>query len=304
MPRFSERLRQLRTERGLRQADLAKHLGIAQTTVANYEQHARFPDEERLSKIAQYFDVSLDYLLGRSDVSVDPSSLASFSSLVHPDASSLSPTASEYLSRFLAGRRDHAERLILDMVASGESVREIYQNVLQPSLRVVGTMWEAGEIDVAQEHYFSEAATQLMTRLEEYLEVPDTQRGTVVLAAAGAESHVIGLRMVGAAFRESGWTACYLGTNVPTHDLYGAVVRENARVLGLSATMATHVDSVTRTIEYVRSRQKQIPIQPLSIIVGGLAFAFDAQLWKRTGADGYASDPAGAVDVVERLTGG
>jgi methanogenic corrinoid protein MtbC1 len=301
LSRFSERLRQLRTERDLRQADLAKHLGIAQTTIANYEQQARFPNEERLSEIAEFFSVSLDYLLGRTDVSVDPSSLASFSSLISPNASSLSPVAADYLSTLMSGRRDHAERLILNAVTSGESVSEIFQNILRPTLRVVGTMWEAGEIDIAQEHYFSEATGALMTRLEEYLMVPDTCRGTVVLTVAGAESHVIGLRMVGAALREAGWALHYLGANVPARDLFGAVVRENARVLALSATMASHVDSVARTIEYVRSRQKLNSYQPLSIIVGGLAFAFDAQLWKRVGADGYAPDAPGAVEVVEQL---
>ena len=66
MADISTRLRQLRKERDLRQVDLANDLGIAQTTVANYEQHSRFPDETMLLKLASYFDVSLDYLLGRS----------------------------------------------------------------------------------------------------------------------------------------------------------------------------------------------------------------------------------------------
>ena len=70
MADFASRLRELRKERGYRQADLATELGVAQTTVANYEQHTRFPDETMLLKIANLFGVSLDYLLGRTDISL------------------------------------------------------------------------------------------------------------------------------------------------------------------------------------------------------------------------------------------
>ncbi len=42
---FASRLRELRTQRKLRQKDLAAKLGVAQTTVANYEQGSRFPGE-------------------------------------------------------------------------------------------------------------------------------------------------------------------------------------------------------------------------------------------------------------------
>ena len=43
-------------------------LGLAQTTIANYEQGKRFPDEETLLKIADFFNVSMDYLFGRSEI--------------------------------------------------------------------------------------------------------------------------------------------------------------------------------------------------------------------------------------------
>lgn len=304
MADFAVRLRQLRRERGLRQIDLAVHLGIAQTTIANYEQHARFPDEERLIKLAHYFEVSLDYLLGRSDVSISPNHLALYSALVRPDASTLSSLALQYFNLLKEGRRDDAHQLVLATVRRGTSVRDIYQTVIEPTLRVVGTMWESGDLDVSQEHYFSDASHALVAKLGPYLAKSREERGTVALTAAGAEQHIIGIRMVGDFLKEAGWRPYYLGGNTPTVDVHHAVTREDARVLAISATMARHVDSVTQMIDYVRSNRSRTAGQPLSVIVGGLPFQLDPELWKRTGADGFARDGQDAVDLVNRLTEG
>ncbi|MGM0214190.1 helix-turn-helix domain-containing protein [Enterococcus sp. AZ109] len=62
---FGMRLTQLRKQRGLTQNDVAKILGIARTTYSSYEQGRRSPDVEIQNKIADYFNVSLDYLHGR-----------------------------------------------------------------------------------------------------------------------------------------------------------------------------------------------------------------------------------------------
>lgn len=64
---FDKRLRKLRTDKELSQKSLADILGISPSTVAMYEQARRTPDNEMLQKIADYFQVSVDYLLGRTN---------------------------------------------------------------------------------------------------------------------------------------------------------------------------------------------------------------------------------------------
>ena len=61
------RLKQLRTEKKISQLKLALNLNTNQNTISRYENMEREADYETLIKIADYFDVSLDYLLGRSD---------------------------------------------------------------------------------------------------------------------------------------------------------------------------------------------------------------------------------------------
>lgn len=64
---LGERLKEQRIHKKLRQEDVAAKIGIARTTYAMYEQNKREPDNETLQKLADFFDVRIDYLLGRVD---------------------------------------------------------------------------------------------------------------------------------------------------------------------------------------------------------------------------------------------
>ena len=64
---FPKRLKELRLEEDMKQLDLGKILEVSSSTIGMYEQGRRFPDQETLLKIANFFDVTTDYLLGRTD---------------------------------------------------------------------------------------------------------------------------------------------------------------------------------------------------------------------------------------------
>lgn len=63
---FSERLKMLRTSKGLKQKDIASILKINPNTYCRYENGDRTPPPEILIKLAEIFNVSTDYLLGRN----------------------------------------------------------------------------------------------------------------------------------------------------------------------------------------------------------------------------------------------
>ncbi|UKI20802.1 MAG: helix-turn-helix domain-containing protein [Christensenella sp.] len=60
------RLVELRKEKGLSQVALAKELGVDCSTIAKYETGDRLPDLVMLCKLADYFNVTTDYLVGRT----------------------------------------------------------------------------------------------------------------------------------------------------------------------------------------------------------------------------------------------
>lgn len=66
--RFSNRLKELRQNRDVMQLELAKTLNVHKTTISNWENGKRFPDEDMLNKIAEYFNVSMNYLLGKDEI--------------------------------------------------------------------------------------------------------------------------------------------------------------------------------------------------------------------------------------------
>lgn len=68
MAKFHERLRLLRTAKDLSQADFAKQIKLSKSSVNMYERGEREPNIATLESIADYFNVDMDYLLGKSDV--------------------------------------------------------------------------------------------------------------------------------------------------------------------------------------------------------------------------------------------
>ncbi|SJZ82945.1 helix-turn-helix domain-containing protein [Selenihalanaerobacter shriftii] len=65
---LKHRLKQLRTEKKLTQKELGDHLELTPATISFYEIGRRTPDYETLINISNYFDVSLDYLLGKTHI--------------------------------------------------------------------------------------------------------------------------------------------------------------------------------------------------------------------------------------------
>lgn len=67
MNTFGEILKSLRKEKGISGRELADILKVHKGSISNWETNRRSPDKEMLNVIAEYFEVSVDYLLGRTD---------------------------------------------------------------------------------------------------------------------------------------------------------------------------------------------------------------------------------------------
>lgn len=61
---MKNRIREIRKERGLTMKELGMAIGLAESTISQYETGKRQPDNETLLKLGKYFSVSIDYLLG------------------------------------------------------------------------------------------------------------------------------------------------------------------------------------------------------------------------------------------------
>lgn len=98
MALLNENIKNLRSARGLNQVEFAKTLGVSKQCVSNWENDNVMPSIEMLCKIADFFNVSTDYLLGRNEkLYIDVTGLTaqqtSHISLIVSDMSKLNKTA-------------------------------------------------------------------------------------------------------------------------------------------------------------------------------------------------------------------
>lgn len=110
---FCTRLKILRKEKYLSQSELAKMFNLTDRTIRNYESGERKPDSDTLIALADYFDCSIDYLVGNVDephhenVSIE----VNFRETIQSRISALSAKSQEDLEEYLKllEMRDHPD---------------------------------------------------------------------------------------------------------------------------------------------------------------------------------------------------
>lgn len=205
--------------------------------------------------------------------------------------------AKQYLEALLRGERARASQLILDSVAEGVPVEEIYLQVFQPVQYEVGRLWQTGQISVAQEHYCTACTQLVMSQLYPQIVGQSAQKGRMVAACVGGELHEIGMRMVTDLLELSGWDTYYLGANMPTASILDAIDDRDASLLGISTTITYHLPQTTELIRTVRDAFGD----RIKVMVGGYPFRVSESLWQQIGADGFAPDAESAVQLASSL---
>ncbi len=214
----------------------------------------------------------------------------------------LRPVTGEYLALLLAGRRQAAERLILDRVAGGTDVRDIYLHVFERAQVEIGRLWQMNRLSVAQEHYCTHATREIMAHIEPPASGAEKPVGRLLATSVAGELHDVGIRMVAQFFEWAGWDAYYLGADTPSTSVLQILREQPVDVLAISATIAFHVEAVAELIARVRTELWAGKHgKRMLILVGGHPFKVSPALWRWVGADGWARDAGAAVLEAERL---
>ena len=72
---YGERIARLREENGLTQEELSIKIGISRAALSHYEKNRRQPDYDIIRKLADFFGVSVDYVLGHTNIRETPESV-------------------------------------------------------------------------------------------------------------------------------------------------------------------------------------------------------------------------------------
>ncbi|MBN2220673.1 MAG: helix-turn-helix domain-containing protein, partial [Vallitaleaceae bacterium] len=238
MNEFGLKLKSLRKSRGINQKELADYLGVAQNTVANYENGKRQPNTQTLKKIVTYFGSVAAYLLEEDEGQVLSSRTLDYEGL-----------QKEFASRLTKDQSEEAKELLFSLLPlESEELVGIYENIFVPTLYHIGILWEQGQISVAKEHLYSNLITNMMQHLSNQY-FYGTQQGIVEEEAKEAavcvniygDLHTIGLRMIHDYFRILGIRSYYLGANVPTDSLIEFLISHKAKYLAISVTLDQYV---------------------------------------------------------------
>lgn len=116
MATFSDRIKSLRLQHNLTQNDLAEKIKVNKQTISQYERGVRRPDFDTLNELCDFFNVSSDFLLGKSDVTVRLLDMDSLSVLSDNDRISLGKYRIPVVATVAAGEPIFSEESILEWI--------------------------------------------------------------------------------------------------------------------------------------------------------------------------------------------
>ncbi len=174
---------------------------------------------------------------------------------------------------------------------------DVINEHLIPALDAVGEDYGRGELFLPQLIGAANAACAGFDLIKETLASAGSEapsKGTIILATVEGDIHDIGKNIVRVVLENYGYRVVDLGRDVPVRDVVDAAVREDARLVGLSALMTTTVPAMRRTIEALRASG-----HPCRVMVGGAVLT--AEYAAAIGADFYTKDAKEAADVAREV---
>jgi 5-methyltetrahydrofolate--homocysteine methyltransferase len=194
-----------------------------------------------------------------------------------------------------AGSRDDAKQCTRDAMAANLPPRAIL-DALVAGMDDVGRRFQANECFVPEMLIASRAMKESMALLEPLLVAAGIKpRFTAVIGTVQGDLHDIGKNLVAMMWKGANFEVVDLGTNVPP-DRFPAAAREHAaQVIGLSALLTTTMPAMRQAVEAVRAAR----LDGVKVVIGGAPVT--QRFATEIGADGFAPDAAGAVELVRGL---
>jgi MerR family transcriptional regulator, light-induced transcriptional regulator len=179
---------------------------------------------------------------------------------------------SDFLNALLEGNRNASSKIIFDLLKSGRDIKDVYENVIKPSLYQVGELWEYNKISVATEHLASAIVEAILNELYHEVISKEKKAGKVIVSCVEKEYHQIGIKMVSDIFEANGWNSYFLGANTPAKELISFAKIIKPDIIAISMSIYFHLPTLVMMIQKIRAELPDIPI-----LVGGQAFSRGGQ---------------------------
>jgi corrinoid protein of di/trimethylamine methyltransferase len=201
----------------------------------------------------------------------------------------------------IEGEPDETVALTKQALEAGLEPMKIVDEGLMPGMNVVGDKFQCGEYFLPHLIIAANGMQQALKVLEPELNAREQAvetKGTLVIGSVAGDIHEIGKSLVATIFSANGFQVYDLGVDVPTETFVAKVQETGADLLGLSALLTT---TMTVQREVIEALEEAGIRDQVKVILGGAPVS---QEWANTiGADGYAEDAVGAVELAKGLLG-
>ena len=196
------------------------------------------------------------------------------------------------------GLKDETRQLTIEALKEKEPL-DIVNEQLIPALDIVGERYEKKEIYLPQ---LINAATASQCAFEEIRRsvqaggLESISKGKIILATVKGDVHDIGKNIVKVVLENYGYQVFDLGKDVPVETVVETAIKEQVRLIGLSALMTTTLKSMEETIQALHESGHEC-----KIMVGGAVVSADYA--KQIHADYYARDAKESADIAKEVLG-
>ena len=196
------------------------------------------------------------------------------------------------------GMKERAHRTAAECLSRGEETpMDLVNRQIIPALDRVGKGFEQGRVFLPQLLMSAEAAQAAFDVIKgELSSSEEASRGTVILATVKNDIHDIGKNIVKVLLENYSYHVIDLGKDVPPETVVETAIRENVRLVGLSALMTTTVASMEETVRMLHQRKPDT-----KVVVGGAVLT--QEYADMIGADAYARDAMETVRYADLIFG-
>ena len=194
------------------------------------------------------------------------------------------------------GLKEEASRLSKALAKTEEPLSIINQHLI-PALDTVGKRFEQGSLFLPQLLMSADAAKEAFAVLKETMEqsgIVQEKNGKIILATVKGDIHDIGKNIVKVLLENYGFDVIDLGKDVDPEKIVEMAVKEDVRLVGLSALMTTTVVNMEETIRLLRKEKPDC-----QVMVGGAVL--NQEYADMIGADFYGKDAMQSVHFAQKV---
>ncbi|MCT4584462.1 MAG: cobalamin-dependent protein [Peptostreptococcaceae bacterium] len=253
--------------------------------------------ESIISILSTYFIDSIEYFTKEYDKKIDANDMNNCSVIKNYESDN-----NIFLEYLLNLKKDKAIDFVLTKLDKNKNPKDIYMNILQPTLYNVGLLWEKNIITPAKEHYITAVIQNIIALMYPHifdLNIESKDK-SMFGVCAGKELHELGIRMVCDFFEMDGWDTTYLGANLPIESVIEELKIYKPNLIAISTTL---VINLGYTLDLIKRIKEEDELKEVLIFIGGKFLNECEGVVDSINVDGYGKDAIETLKIANKMVG-